>query len=149
MSDLPDMIVRLAGLPDPRPIERRLADEGYAVQRATIRRRPAVAAFIERHFSERWALGTAAAYSRRPVSLFVALSGDEIVGFAAYDCSYRGYLGPMGVREELRGIGLGSALLLRTLEDMAGRAYKWAVIGEVDPVTFYEKVCGAVVIPGS
>ena len=55
----------------------------------------------------------------------------------------------MGVRDELRGIGLGSALLLRTLDDMAGRAYKWAVIGEVDPVAFYEKVCGAVVIPGS
>ena len=149
MSDLPDMIVRLEGLPDPRPIERRLADEGYAVQLATKGRRPAVAAFIEQHFSERWALGTAAAFSRRPVSLFVALSGDEIVGFAAYDCSYRGYFGPMGVREDLRGIGLGAALLLRALEDMAGRAYKWAVIGEVDPVAFYEKVCGAVVIPGS
>ena len=148
MSDLPDMIVRLESLPDPRPIERRLADEAYAVQRATKGRRPAVAAFIEEHFSERWSLGTAA-FSRRPVSLFVALSGDEIVGFAAYDCSYRGYFGPMGVREDLRGVGLGSALLLRTLQDMADRAHKWAVIGEVDPVAFYEKVCGAVVIHAS
>ena len=53
------------------------------------------------------------------------------------------------MREELRGIGLGSALLLRTLEDMACQAYKWAVIGEVGPIAFYEKACGAVVIPGS
>ena len=31
MPDLPDMIVRLKGLPDPQPIERRVAKEGYAV----------------------------------------------------------------------------------------------------------------------
>lgn len=149
MPDLPDMIVRLKHLPDPGPIERRLAKEGYVVERATLGHRPKLAAFIEKHFSERWALQTAATFSRQPVSLFVALSGKEIAGFAAYDCSYRSYFGPTGVREDLRGKGVGAALLLRTLEDMTTQAYKWAIIGEVDPVAFYQKVCGAVVIPGS
>ncbi len=149
MADLPDMIVRLEDLPDPGPIERRLAKEGYVVERATLAHRPKLAAFIEKHFSERWALQTAATFSRQPISLFVALSGKEVVGFAAYDCSYRSYFGPTGVREELRGQGVGAALRLRTLEDMATQAYKWAIIGEVDPVAFYQKVCGAVVIPGS
>lgn len=149
MPDLPDMIVRLEHLPDPGPIERRLAKEGYVVERAAIGHRPKLATFIEKHFSERWALQTAATFSRQPISLFVALSGKEIVGFAAYDCSYRSYFGPTGVREDLRGKGVGAALLLRTLEDMATQAYKWAIIGEVDPVAFYQKVCGAVVIPGS
>ena len=149
MPDLPDMIVRLKHLPDPGPIERRLAKEGYVVERAAIGQRPKLATFIEKHFSERWALQTAATFSRQPISLFVALSGKEIVGFAAYDCSYRSYFGPTGVREDLRGKGVGAALLLRTLEDMTTQAYKWAIIGEVDPVAFYQKVCGAVVIPGS
>ncbi len=149
MPDLPDMIVRLKHLPDTGPIERGLAKEGYVVERATLAHRPELATFIEKHFSERWALQTAATFSRQPVSLFVALSGKEIVGFAAYDCSYRSYFGPTGVREDLRGKGVGAALLLRTLEDMATQAYKWAIIGEVDPVAFYQKVCGAVVIPGS
>ena len=149
MPDLPDMIVRLKDLPDPRPIERRLAKEGYAVQRATVRHRPGLADFIEKHFSERWALETAVTFSRQPISMFVALVGEEIAGFAAYDCAYRSYFGPTGVREELRGKGIGTVLLLRTLEDMAAQAYKWAIIGEVEPVAFYEQVCGAVVIPGS
>ncbi len=149
MPDLPDMIVRLKHLPDPGPIERRLAKEGYVVERATIGHQPILAAFIEKHFGERWALQTAATFSRQPISLFVALSDKEIVGFAAYDCSYRSYFGPTGVREDLRGKGVGAALLLRTLEDMAAQAYKWAIIGEVDPVAFYKKVCGAIVIPGS
>ncbi len=123
MPDLPDMIVRLKHLPDPGPIERRLAKEGYVVKRAALAHRPTLAAFIEKHFSERWALQTAATFSRQPVSLFVALSGKEIVGFAAYDCSYRSYFGPTGVREDVRGRGIGAALLLRTLEDMATQAY--------------------------
>ncbi len=81
--------------------------------------------------------------------MFLALSGEEIVGFAAYDCAFRSYFGPTGVREELRGKGIGGALLLRALEDMAAQAYKYAIIGEVEPVQFYAKVCGAAVIPGS
>ena len=58
-------------------------------------------------------------------------------------------VGPLAVRPDLRGKGIGTVLLLRTLEDMAAQAYKWAIIGEVEPVAFYKKVCGAVVIPGS
>ncbi len=50
-----------------------------------------------------------------------------------------------------RGIahGLGTALLLLCLESMRELGYAYAVIGGVGPIEFYEKVCGAFVIPGS
>ena len=73
----------------------------------------------------------------------------RIVGFAVYECSRRGYFGPTGVREDLRGRGLGAALLFRCLEAMREMGYAYAVIGGVGPQAFYEKVCGAFVIPGS
>ena len=66
-----------------------------------------------------------------------------------YECTRRGFFGPAGVREDLRGQGLGAALLLRCLHSMREMGYAYAVIGGVGPAEFYEKVCGAFVIPGS
>ena len=73
----------------------------------------------------------------------------RIVGFAAYEVTRRNYFGPTGVREDLRGSGLGAALLFRCLESMREMGYAYAIIGGVGPAEFYEKVCGAFVIPGS
>ncbi len=73
----------------------------------------------------------------------------EIVGFAAYECSRRGFFGPTGVREDLRGNGAGASLLMRCLEAMREMGYGYAIIGGVGPAEFYEKVCGATVIEGS
>ena len=53
------------------------------------------------------------------------------------------------MREDLRGRGLSAALLLRCLEAMAAMGYAYAIIGAVEPREFYEKVCGAFVIPDS
>jgi len=66
-----------------------------------------------------------------------------------YECSRRGFFGPTGVLPELRGKGIGAALLLRCLESMREMGYAYAVIGGVGPASFYEKVCGAFLIPGS
>ena len=45
--------------------------------------------------------------------------------------------------------GIGAALLYRCLEAMWEMGYAYAVIGGVGPAEFYEKVCGAFLIPGS
>jgi len=36
------------------------------------------------------------AYARLPVTLFVATEECEAAGFVAYECTRRGFLGPMG-----------------------------------------------------
>jgi hypothetical protein len=44
---------------------------------------------------------------------------------------------------------VGSALLFRCLEAMRELGYAYGIIGGVGPAAFYEKACGAFVIPGS
>jgi len=146
---MPDMLVRLYDLPDPTPHYRRAEQAGVAVRRAEPWERSTLRAFIEQHLPPLWADETEAAFSHRPVSAFVAAQGREIVGFAAYECTRRDYFGPTGVREDLRGKGIGSALLFRCLESLRELGYAYAVIGGVGPADYYAKVCGAFVIPGS
>jgi predicted N-acetyltransferase YhbS len=147
---MPDMLVRLYDLPEAAPYYARAEAAGVAVRRAAPWERSAARAFIERAFTVRWADEAEGAFARQPVSMFVATLEREIVGFAAYEVSTRDYFGPTGVREDLRGLGIGAALLYRCLESMRELGYAYAVIGGVyDAQAFYEKVCGAFVIPGS
>ncbi len=74
----------------------------------------------------------------------------RIVGFACFDCTWKGFFGPTGVLESLRGRGIGAALLLASLFAMRAEGYAYAVIGAANTQPgFYERVAGAVPIPGS
>ncbi len=144
-----DMLVRLYDLPDPTMRYHRANAAGITVRRAEPWERSPFRAFIEDEFNERWADEAETAFSHLPISAYVAVRDGGIVGFGAYECTRRNYFGPTGVREELRGQGIGAALLLRCLEAMGQLGYAYAVIGGVEHTEFYEKVCGAFVIPGS
>jgi ribosomal protein S18 acetylase RimI-like enzyme len=122
------------------------ASPDVEVRRADDADREALSSFIAAEFGERWARGTAVAYERDPASAFIALRAKEIIGFAFYDISFLGYFGAMGVRKADRGRGIGARLLIAALKDMALKGYAYAVIGDVGPIDFYEKVCGAIVI---
>lgn len=149
ISPMPDMLVRLYDLPDPAPICGRAASAGYDVRRAEPWERLALRDFIREHFPGPWPVEAERAFANTPITAYVATRGPAIVGFAVYECTRRGFFGPTGVREDLRGSGLGAALLLRCLESMRELGYAYAVIGGVGPAEFYEKVCGAFTIPGS
>lgn len=146
---MPDMLVRLYDLPDPSPYLQRTAEQGVEVRRAEPWDRSRLRRFVREQFGELWSVEADLAFNHMPITAFLALQRGEIVGFAAYECTRRGFFGPTGVREELRGKGIGAALLFRCLESMREMGYAYAVIGGVGPASFYEKVCGAFVIPGS
>ncbi len=147
---MPDMLVRLYDLPDPAQYDAQAANAGIEIRRLEPWERSAFRRFIEDEFDTRWADEAEPALDRQPVTAFVAVAGDVIVGFAAYECTRRGYFGPTGVRPDLQGRGIGAALLLRCLQAMAELGYAYTVIGGVvEAVDFYENVCGAFVIPGS
>jgi predicted N-acetyltransferase YhbS len=143
------MLVRLYDLPDPEGHYRRAREAGASIRRVEPWDRFALRSFIEANFWAAWAPEADLAFSGHPITGFVATMEGGIVGFAVYECSRRGFFGPTGVREDLRGRGLGAALLLCCLEAMREMGYGYAVIGGVGPQAFYEKVCGAFVIPGS
>jgi len=143
------MLVRLYDLPSPQEYYRRAEEAGVTVRRADPWDRLRLRTFVEKEFGPLWALETDVAFSHQPITAFVAVSGGAIVGFAAYECTRRNYFGPTGVRPHLRGKGVGAALLFRCLEAMREMGYAYAVIGGVGPAAYYEKVCGAFLIPGS
>ncbi len=146
---MPDMLVRLYDLPDLRPHVDRGTGAGLAVRRAEPWDRERMRGFVTECFGGLWAVEADRAFNHSPISAYVAVHRTEIVGFAVYECTRRGFFGPTGVREDLRGQGLGAVLLFRCLESMREMGYAYAVIGGVGPAGFYEKVCGAFVIPGS
>ena len=146
---MPDMLVRLYDLPEVHSSRGRASASGFSVRRAEPWVRERMRSFARRCFGELWAIEADRAFNHSPITAYVAVNGSEIGGFAVYECTRRGFFGPTGVREDLRGKGIGAALLFRCLNSMIEMGYAYAVIGGVGPAEFYEKVCGAFVIPGS
>lgn len=143
-----DMLVRLYDLPDSTELYARVAAAGMTLRRARAFEKHTVEAFA-RTFSEKWASEVEVALTRQPVACFIATKDRQILGFACYDTTMRGFFGPTGVAESARGLGLGKALLMRSLEALRETGYAYAIIGGVGPREFYEKACGAIEIPGS
>jgi len=140
-----DMLVRLYSLPE--RIE--CVNETYVVRRAAACDKSAVLHWISQTFSGQWASEADIAFSRQPISCFIALHQGELQGFACYETTCRGYFGPAGVAEAHRGLGLGTALLLACLRSMREMGYAYAIIGGVGPKEFYSKVVGAIEIADS
>jgi hypothetical protein len=146
---MPDMLVRLYDLPDAAPHFQRITAAGLKVRRADPWDRLRLHEFIRSQFQELWAIEADRAFASTPITAFLGIEGKDIAGFAVYESTRHNFFGPTGVREDLRGSGLGAALLFRCLESMREMGYAYAVIGGVGPAEFYEKTVGAFVIPGS
>ncbi|MGJ8723686.1 MAG: GNAT family N-acetyltransferase [Roseibacillus sp.] len=144
-----DMLVRLYDLPEMEPTYQRVAGEGIILRRPSVYEKHLVAKWVGEHFSPKWVSEVEVAMSHQPVSCFIATKDKEILGFACYDTTCKGYFGPTGVGEAARGKGVGKALLFKALEGLRDLGYAYGFIGGVGPREFYEKACGAVEIPGS
>jgi GNAT superfamily N-acetyltransferase len=144
-----DMLVRLYDLPDSAGMYEKAKADGVTLRRARAFEKHTVAAFVAAHFSPKWVSEVEVAMSRQPISCFIATRDKQILGFACYETTQRGFFGPTGVSETARGLGLGKALLFKALEGLRDIGYAYGFIGGVGPREFYEKACGAIEIPGS
>lgn len=144
-----DMLVRLYDLPDSAPIYATVAAESITLRRVRAFEKHTVAEFVRANFSAKWVSEAEVALTRQPISCFIATRDKEILGFACYETTLRGFFGPTGVAESARGLGLGKALLFKSLEGLRELGYAYAIIGGVGPKEFYAKACGAIEIPGS
>jgi mycothiol synthase len=132
------------GLRPTAPAERRLADLGIAVRRATPDDLPALVDFARTTFSAGWAGEIIHSVGRDHAGCHVAVAaGGEVLGFAAYGSSRPSWFGPMGTAPAAQGTGIGSVLLRRCLADQKAGGHDRVQIGWVGPVPFYSATVGA------
>lgn len=144
-----DMLVRLYDLPDSTALYEKVAAQDVTLRRARAFEKHTVATFVREHFSPKWVSEVEVAISRQPIACYIATRNKTILGFACYDTTQRGFFGPTGVSEDARGLGLGKALLMKSLEALRELGHAYGIIGGVGPREFYAKACGAIEIPGS
>lgn len=141
-----DMLIKLypAGEPSGRTVP-----ASMTVRRPLAPEHDAVVDWVAAHFSAGWASEARAALADRPSSLYVAIRQGSIVGFCCYDATARGFVGPIGVLPDMRGSGVGAALLRACLADMRTIGYAYAVAGYVGEPEFFRRAAGAIEIPDS
>jgi GNAT superfamily N-acetyltransferase len=142
---MPDLLVNLLKL----PAREAPATPEFNIRRAQPFELTPVGNFVAENFSRSWADEISIGFARQPISVFVATMDRELVGFAAYECTRRGFFGPTGVVPAAQGKGIGKALLLASLEALREMGYVYAIIGAAGPVRFYQKTVGAIIIPDS
>jgi predicted N-acetyltransferase YhbS len=138
LYELPGTCIELDQLRHEVDFRRPLAAEKYLVEE-----------WVEQHFGKGWRSEVEVSFSRVPISTFIAIKDQEIIGFCTYDAAYLNFLGPMGVIENVRLKGLGKSLLYLALCAMREMGYAYAIIGGVGPEQFYANTFGAEVISGS
>ena len=143
------MLVNLLRLPPVEAALEELRGAGVVVRRARAWELTAVREFVAGQFGRAWADEISGGLVRQPATVFVALRGGRLVGFAAYECTRKNFSGPTGVAEGERGRGVGRALLLASLRGLRELGYAYAIIGGVGPAGFYERAVGARLIPDS
>lgn len=143
------MLVNLYELPDSRDLYQKLESQGIILRRARAYERHIVAEWVGEHFSKKWVSEVKVAFSRQPVSCFIATKDKQILGFACIETTAKGFYGPTGVSEDARGTGIGKALLFYAMEQLRELGYVYGMIGGVGPREFYEKAINAVEIPNS
>ena len=142
---MPDLLVNLLKIP---ALEETPAEE-FLIRRAQPFELTPVRTFVTTNFSRSWADEISVGFARQPVSVFIATIQRELVGFAAYECTRRGFFGPTGVVPAAQGKGIGRALVLASLWALREMGYVYAIIGAAGPVRFYQKAVGAIIIPDS
>ena len=140
-----DLLVNLLKL----PVHESSPTESFIIRRAQPFELSEVREFVAANFSTAWADEITVGFARQPITVFIATIERELVGFAAYECTRRGFFGPTGVAENAQGKGIGTALLLASLWGLREMGYVYAIIGAAGPVDFYQKTVGAIIIPDS
>jgi GNAT superfamily N-acetyltransferase len=146
---MPDMLVNLLTLPPVEPLIDGLRAAGIVVRRAQPFELTPVRQFIEKNFALTWADEASVGFANKPVSVFIAHRKEQILGFAAAECTRRAFFGPTGVLEAERGRGIGKALLIAGLHALREMGYVYGIIGGVGPSDYYTKAVGATLIPNS
>lgn len=105
--------------------------------------------FVLENFYERWTKTIDYGLTLEDIPIYIAIHDNNIVGFAGYNISKqrKGYFGPLGVLKSYRDRKIGQALVNSCLIDMKQLGFETCIIGNAGSIEFYEKACGARIVP--
>lgn len=153
-----DMLVKLYELPELAPALEPLHEAGIVLRRAFPPEKHKVSEWVGRVFNPHWVSECEVAIAGDPSKCLIATMADPedaegkkqiMIGFACYDTTAKAFFGPTGVDPDVRGKGVGKALLLAALHELRNQGYAYGIIGSAGPTEFYAKTVGATEIPGS
>lgn len=129
--------------------KKEISGQQAVIKRAEQEDETAVMKFVEENFGGSWTESILNGFRQKEIPIFLAWEGTKLIGFSSYDVyrSQKGIYGPMGVLKTERNNRVGSHLLHEALQDMKEKNYAYIVLGEAGPIEYYEKECGAVIIP--
>lgn len=136
-----DLIVNLYEQDDFMSNDVTLRNKDIKIKRLLTPNADALVKFVETNFTLGWASEVKAGIYKENPTCFIATINNEIIGFACYDATAKGYFGPTGVSVKYRGNNIGQILLLTTLNALKSDGYGYAVIGGVanNVADFYGK----------
>ncbi len=134
---MPDLLVPLYALPDIDQSVDFIVRKPMAYEASEIQK------WIGTNFTQGWASEVLPALSRTPSTMLIAVenSTGSIAAFCGWDCTALGFLGPIGVAEKYRKMGLGKLITLSVLQKMKEAGYGYSIIGAVSSVAFFKSVC--------
>ncbi len=144
-----DMLVKLYDLPDHTSSIEKVNAMDVIIRRPLNAERDLILNWIEKNFSKGWRDEVNAAFTTPPVHCFVATQQKDIVGFACYNVTAKGYFGPTGVIENMRGKGIGRVLMMHCFRALINDGYAYVIIGGIGPQEYYKKYANATVIENS
>ncbi len=146
-----DLLVKLYELEDDWSFLQRQSKLGITIRKPIGPEKRPLIDWVAKTFNPVWASEMDVALSNRPLTAFIAVLDGQFIGFACYDATALGFFGPLGVAEPHRRNGTGRALCLSCLLDMKLAGYGYGIFGMAGPDLwpYYNRVCGAVEIPGS
>ena len=142
-----DMLVKLYEVQDDPQLMEKLRGEGILIKRAMTPDLTKITTWVKDTFGQGWADECTAGILIG--GCWIATKDGEVIGFACHDATLPDFFGPTGVQEDMRGRGIGKALLIRCLISMKEKGYGYAIIGSAGPMDFYKKAVGAIPIEGS
>lgn len=107
-----DMLVKLYALPE----RAQDTDKDYEIIRPMAPDKFRVVEWVKEHSGISAAGECDVCFSHTPVSMYIAVRGREILGYACYDATAPDFFGPTRVSVEEQGKGIGRELLLACLD---------------------------------
>ena len=92
-----DMLVKLYELPPLSPVLEQQQAMGIDIRSPMAAEKPFVLTWIADNFYSHWVGECDVAFSRQPISCFIAVERESMLGFGCYDATCPNFFGPTGV----------------------------------------------------